>query len=65
MHSTDTANTQRFDESILRYLPHRPPMLLVNRILEVSQSHAIAEVWLDEQAPFMTDQGVSAVVIKP
>lgn len=55
-------NTDRFDNDILRYLPHRPPMLLVNRLLEVSQTHAIAKVFIDEQTPFISDRGVSAVI---
>ena len=55
-------NIDRFDNYILRYLPHRPPMLLVNRLLEVSQTHAIAKVFIDEQTPFISDRGVSAVI---
>ncbi len=58
----ENQGSERFDDKILAYLPHRPPMLLVNKIVEISQSHAIAEVWIDEQAPFATEQGVSAVV---
>lgn len=52
----------RFDAKILTYLPHRPPMLLVNKILEVSESHAVTEVWIDEHAPFMCEQGVPAAI---
>lgn len=55
-------NVERFDAKILTYLPHRPPMLLVNKILEVSESHAITEVWIDEHAPFISEYGVSAAI---
>ncbi len=55
-------NSERFDAKILDYLPHRPPMLLVNKIVDISQSHAIAEVWIDDLAPFATEQGVSAAI---
>jgi len=55
-------NKERFDDVILRYLPHRPPMLLVNRLIEISQNHSIAKVWIDEQAPFFTEIGVPAEI---
>jgi len=62
MHQDKLLTDNRFDEKVLNYLPHRPPMLLVNKVLEVSLEHAIGEVILDEQAPFMTKQGVPAVI---
>ena len=55
-------HTECFEDVILRYLPHRPPMLLVNRLLEISQNHSIAKIWIDEQAPFFTEAGVPAVI---
>lgn len=55
-------NIERITEDILRYLPHRPPMLLLNRIVEINQSHAVAQVWIDEQASFFTSAGVPTVI---
>ena len=56
------SNSLRFDAKILEYLPHRPPMLLVNNIIEVSNTHAIARVLVDQEAPFFTKQGVPASI---
>ncbi len=55
-------NSSRFDAKILEYLPHRPPMLLVNNIIEVSNTHAVARVLVDQEAPFFTEQGVPASI---
>ncbi|MEB8432443.1 hypothetical protein OO007_09430 [Cocleimonas sp. KMM 6892] len=42
----------RFDPEILTLIPHRPPMLLINRILEVGEKQSSAEVFIDKKTPF-------------
>lgn len=42
----------RFHPDILEFLPHRPPMLLVNDIVSVSASASSARVYVDQEAPF-------------
>jgi predicted hotdog family 3-hydroxylacyl-ACP dehydratase len=53
---------ERFDTKVMEYLPHRPPMLLVNHIIEVSDTHAIADVLIDQETPFITEHGVPASI---
>lgn len=49
------------DNQIYYLLPHRPPMLLINRVIELSQTHSLAEVIVDDQASFFVrDKGVPA-----
>ncbi|GGW84938.1 ApeP family dehydratase [Alteromonas halophila] len=55
--------TDRFDPRILELIPHRPPMLLVNRIVSVSIKASSALVYIDEDAPFFEPgKGVPAWV---
>jgi predicted hotdog family 3-hydroxylacyl-ACP dehydratase len=42
----------RFDSEILELIPHRPPMLLINRIVSVTSTESEALVMIDNQAPF-------------
>lgn len=37
---------------ILDYLPHRPPMVLLDRVIEVTETHAVCEVALQVDSPF-------------
>ena len=42
----------RFDPEILALIPHRQPMLLINQMIHLDKSHAVALVVIDEDAPF-------------
>ncbi|MFT4630811.1 MAG: putative hotdog family 3-hydroxylacyl-ACP dehydratase [Dinoroseobacter sp.] len=42
----------RFDPVILQLIPHRPPMLLINRVESLDQTSSSAFVFIDSQAPF-------------
>lgn len=42
------------DPQVLQLLPHRPPMLLLNRLLSVSDSAAQAEVEINPHASFFS-----------
>lgn len=44
-------------------LPHRPPMLLIDELLEADEEHAIASVRIHEGSSFLVDGGVPAVVM--
>jgi len=46
----------RFDSRVLALIPHRPPMLLINSIVDVSEKQSRAIVLIDEQAPFFDPQ---------
>lgn len=53
-----TINT---DSSLLDLLPHRPPMLLLDRLVSVSDNAAQAEVSISKHSPFFTPgKGVPA-----
>ena len=53
----------RFDPKILELIPHRPPMLLINRILTVSAKESSAEVFINKETPFYEkDLGVPATI---
>lgn len=41
-----------FDDKVWQYLPHRPPMLLVNHLVEVENTAAQSEVLINDEAPF-------------
>lgn len=47
----DLANS-RFDPEILELIPHRPPMLLINRIESLNLTSSSALVFIDPQATF-------------
>lgn len=45
---------------VSEYLPHRAPMLLLDRVIAVSADHVVCSVTIDGQgvlAPFLTPQG--------
>jgi predicted hotdog family 3-hydroxylacyl-ACP dehydratase len=44
------------------YLPHRAPMILVDRIIALSAEEVITEVSISETSPFFNGQGVGAWV---
>lgn len=48
--------------SIERYVPHRGSMLLIDRLLEVGEEHAVAEVRVARDGMFVQPQGVPAWV---
>lgn len=55
--------TARFEPKILELIPHRPPMLLINKILSLSDKTSSAEVIIDQQTPFFeTNSGVPAAI---
>ena len=47
--------SSRFDKEILALIPHRPPMLLINQLLDLNASSAQARVLIDSDAPFFVD----------
>ncbi len=52
---------ERFDPRLFALIPHRPPMLLINRIVNVSEKQSSAIVLIDEQSPFFDSKhGVPA-----
>jgi len=56
-----TKMTERFDPRIIELIPHRPPMLLINQLIEVSQTHSKSGVIIDDQTPFYdSEKGVPA-----
>lgn len=42
----------RFDPEIIELIPHRPPMLLINRIVSLDISNASSLVFIDSDTPF-------------
>lgn len=47
-------------ESVLGYLPHRPPMVLIDELLEAGDDYAISRLLVKEDTPFITAQGLPA-----
>lgn len=45
---------------VMDYLPHRPPMLLIDEIIEVSKTHAICKATLRADCVFAIDGKVHA-----
>lgn len=43
-------------------MPHRPPMLLLDRMVEAGETHAVCEVVIRADGPFCGDAGVPAYV---
>ena len=53
----------RYEPKIMELIPHRPPMLLINKILSLSDKTSSAEVIIDDQTPFYeTNLGVPAAI---
>jgi len=44
--------SSRFDQEVLQLIPHRPPMLLINQLVEVDEKHSEALVVIDSHTPF-------------
>ena len=42
----------RFDPLLFELIPHRPPMLLINKVIEVDERSSSSLVYVDEQASF-------------
>lgn len=56
-------SSERFDESLYELIPHRPPMLLINKIENISQNAASAYAYIDQQAPFFEQRkGIPAYI---
>jgi predicted hotdog family 3-hydroxylacyl-ACP dehydratase len=47
-------------ESVLGYLPHRPPMVLIDELVEAGDDYAVSRLMVKENTPFMTPQGLPA-----
>ena len=53
----------RFESKILDLIPHRPPMLLINKILSLNETQSCAEVLIDTETPFYEEKlGVPAAI---
>ncbi len=53
----------RYDPKIMELIPHRPPMLLINKILSLGEKKSSAEVFIDKDTPFYEkDLGVPACI---
>lgn len=50
--------SNRFDPDIFELIPHRPPMLLINRIVTLNEKYSETIVLIDSLAPFSTPAGV-------
>jgi predicted hotdog family 3-hydroxylacyl-ACP dehydratase len=48
--------------SIADVVPHRPPSLLLDELVEADDKHAVSLVRITERSPFFEGQGVPAVV---
>ncbi len=44
------------------YLPHRSPMVLLDRVIEIGDQHAYCEVLIHAGSPFAEEHGVPAIV---
>lgn len=44
--------TQRFDPQLFELIPHREPMLLINKVVEVSDCCSESIVLIDDKTPF-------------
>lgn len=47
-------------ESVLDYLPHRPPMVLIDELLETGDDYAISRLIVKEDTPFISIHGLPA-----
>jgi len=51
----------QFDPRLYDLLPHRPPMLLINRLIAVNEQQSHTKVYIHPHSPFYTpNQGVPA-----
>jgi len=53
--------SERYDERLFALLPHRVPMLLINKVIDVNQNSASALVYIDQDTSFYQEgRGVPA-----
>lgn len=56
-------SNKRFDPILWKLLPHRPPMLLINKVVSVEKKSSKSRVLIDEEASFFkTEKGVPATI---
>lgn len=55
-----TPLAMRFDPQLFDLIPHRSPMLLLNKVNTLSATRASALITIDEDTPFCNDKGVPA-----
>ena len=48
---------------LVQLLPHRPPMLLLDELVEANATSAVAHVAITEKSLFLVDGGVPAIVM--
>ncbi len=59
--NNENVERERYDERLFTLLPHRAPMLLINKLVDVNQSSASALVYIDKKASFYQEgRGVPA-----
>ncbi len=49
-------------ESVLEYLPHQPPMVLIDELIEAGDNYAVSRLVIKPDTPFVTAQGLPAWV---
>lgn len=49
-------------ESVLEYLPHQPPMVLIDDLIESGENYAVSRLLIKSTTPFVTAQGLPAWV---
>ena len=49
-------------ESVLEYLPHQPPMVLIDELIDAGDNYAVSRVVVKPGTPFVTAQGLPAWV---
>lgn len=52
--------SSRFDPDIFDLIPHREPMLLINKIVDLSATRSETLVLIDQHTPFIGENGVPA-----
>lgn len=62
MTTSTLPDTERFDPQLFELIPHRPPMLLVNNVVELSATQSSATVIIDEKASFFSENGIPSWV---
>ena len=49
----DSHTDHLWDDRLLTLLPHRPPMLLINKLIAVNNEYATSKVIISEETPFI------------
>lgn len=47
-------------ESVLEYLPHQPPMVLIDELIEAGENYAVSRLTVKPTTPFVAQQGLPA-----